>query len=59
MRAAPVMRIAPLCRRSPISASAWGSRASRNGKADSGQIKWVTSATPVELGEVARSDSAR
>ncbi len=32
---------------------------SKKGKADSGQIRWVTSATLEVVGEVARSDRAR
>ena len=42
-----------------IRASACGVRPKRKGKADSGQIRCVTSCTPSVLGPVARSLSAR
>ena len=57
-RAAPVIRILPCSARAML-ASAFGSRDSRKGKADSGQIRCVMSAMPVCVGAVARSESSR
>ena len=56
---APVISTVPSGISAAICASASGSRVSRNGNADSGQIRWVTSRTPPDCGPVERSDSSR
>ena len=57
-RTAPVINTVPSGSRAAICASASASRVRKNGNADSGQIRCVTSPTPVDCGPVARSDNA-
>jgi hypothetical protein len=58
-RTAPVISTVPCGSSAAICAIASGSRVSRNGNADSGQISTVASRTPDDCGPVARSDSSR
>ncbi len=58
-RAAPVTRVTCAGRTALMRSSALGSRPSRNGNADSGQIRCVASCRPSVRGPVALSDSVR
>ena len=58
-RAAPVISTVPVGRAAEIMSRASGSRDRMNGNGLSGQMRWVTSASPALVAEVALSDRVR